>query len=391
MADVTLQPRPSAGAAPLAVADGDYLPGFSGNWTAHLEFADQVQAPTGLVTLIWLGQEFQGQVLRSGQSSAGRTFALVAGGDGHLGQPLPPELPARAYRNAPLRIVLSALLAEAGERMSGTIDPLLLSRQLPLWPRRKAKASDLLDDLARELDVIWRVLPDGSVWLGVDSFAEAVLAQPLQALDDQDPSVPTALFVPHAFGPLPGQSYQGLRVGNAHYTISPDAAYLRLWYLDGPTADLDGSNLRRGMAEIIRETLRIDWYGSYPGKVVVQRPDGTLDIQFDTKLIPPLPAVRYRAFAPGARLSVPAGSRVEVHFDNADPTAPVAALFDPGGADKGVARLGDEVDVYAITAPVGMGGATVLIGLSPVLPPPPAASVKVTLKITKASDKVFCP
>ena len=349
MADVTIEPRPNLQQVkPLAVAHGDYLPAFSGNWSAHLELADLVEPPTGKVTLTWLGEPLAGQVLRSGKSTAGRVFVYVAGGNGHLGQAVPPVLSAKLYRNVQARVALADILAAAGESLSSTSDTSLLGRQLASWPRRNDTACALLDDLARELEAIWRVLPDGSIYFGSNTFAETVLAQPLQQLDDQDPAYATGLFVPHSFGPLPGESYEGRRVGAAHYTISPEGPFLQLWFLDAATQELDGGNLRRSLAELIKETVRIDWYGTYPGKVVTQRADGTLDVQFDSRLIPPLPSVRYRTFAPGARLSVASGSRVDVTFDNADPLAPVAHLFDPGSAQLGAARETDPVDPTAL-------------------------------------------
>jgi hypothetical protein len=238
------------------------------------------------------------------------------------------------------------------------------------------------------------VLPDGSVWLGQDAFAEAVLSQPLQQLDDADPAYATGIYVPHAFGPLPGQSYQGQKVGCAQYKISPDAAFLRLWFLDGATTDLDGGNLRRGLAQLIKETLRVDWYGTYPGNVVLQRPDGTLDIQLDTTLIPPPTGAPYRVFCPGAKLSIPAGSRVEVRFDNADPTKPVAYLFDPGPATLGVARMGDSVDVGTLVfSAVGMGvltGTYTPPGGSP-MPFSLGTPILLAGQISSASNKVFLP
>ena len=391
MADVTLQPRPASPTdQPLAVAEGDYLPGFSGNWTAHLEFADQVPAPTGKVTLTWLGQALAGQVLRSGQSAAGRTFALVAGGNGHLGAALPPQLPAKAYRNSLVRVILQDILTAAGEQLSPAAQQDVLLRQVATWPRRQDTAASLLDDLARELGVIWRVQPDGTVWIGRYDFAEAVLSQELQQLDEADPAYAEGLFVPHAFGPLPGQSYQARKIGCAQYTISPDNAFVRLWYLDASTTDLDGGNLRRGLAELIKETLRLDWYGTYPGRVVTQRPDGTLDIALDSRTIPPLSAVRYRVFCPGARLSVAAGSRVEVRFDNADPMKPVADLFDPGEAQLGVARLNDPSragglfatwinQVQAAINSLAPGSVTIL---------PPNTDL---VNISGVSEKVFLP
>jgi hypothetical protein len=247
-----------------------------------------------------------------------------------------------------------------------------------------------LAPLPGQLVVIWRVQPDGTVWIGRYDFAEAVLSQELQQLDEADPAYAEGLFVPHAFGPLPGQSYQARKIGCAQYTISPDNAFVRLWYLDASTTDLDGGNLRRGLAELIKETLRLDWYGTYPGRVVTQRPDGTLDIALDSRTIPPLSAVRYRVFCPGARLSVAAGSRVEVRFDNADPMKPVADLFDPGEAQLGVARLNDPSRAGGLFATWINQVQAAINSLAPgaVTPLPPNTDL---VNISGVSERVFIP
>lgn len=392
MAEVTLDSRPSQGAEPLAVACGDWLPAFAGNWTAHLEFADQVTAPTGKVTLRWQGRDLAGAVLRSGQTSAGRTFALVAGGNGHLAQAIPPKIREQSYRNATAQVIITQLLAAAGETLSPTSDAGILGTRLAFWPRRNDTAAALLDDLARKLGCIWRVLPDGSVYLGRDGYDKAVLTQPLQALDDQDPAESTALFVPHAPGPLPGQGYEGRKVGAAHYTIEPDGAFLRLWFHDAATADVDEGSLRYSLSRIVKESLRIDWLKSYTGKVIVQRSDGTLDIQLDTRDVPPLPAVRYRVVPAGAKLTVAAGSRVVVTFDNGDPLTPVAGLFDPGMATRGVARLNDEVDMgYLIVTPGPSGVASVTWAPPGAPPVGPGTATPMTGKIKTASGDIAIP
>lgn len=392
MAEVTLDSRPSRGAQPLAVACGDWLPAFAGNWTAHLEFADMVGLPSGKVTLRWQGRDLAGAILRSGQNLAGRSFALVAGGNGDLAKALPPKIREQAYRNATAQVIASQILGAAGETLSPTSDPAILATRLVFWPRRNDTAAALLDDLARKLGCIWRVLPDGSVYLGRDAYQEAVLAQPLQGLDEQDPAHATALYVAHGLGPLPGQSYEGRRIGAAHYSIDPDGAHLRLWFADAASADIDEGALRHSLARIVRETLRIDWLKSYTGKVIVQRSDGTIDVQLDTREVPPLPGVRYRACVPGAKLTIAAGSRVVVSFDNGDPLTPVAGLFDPGMATRGVARLNDEVDMGYLVVTPGPSGVASVTWAPPGAPPiGPGTATPMTGKVKTASGDIAIP
>lgn len=396
MADVWISAR--TGGDKLAVAEGDYLPGWSGNWTAHLELANLVPAPTGLVTLSWLGRELTGQVVRGGQTKSGRVFVLVAGGSGHLGQAAPPQLTARGYQNCPLSRILADLAADASESLSPTISAQVLSRTIASWPRRKVLASACLDDLARALGLVWRVLQDGTLWLGVPAFTESVVEQPMQLLDDQDPSQSTALYSLLRFGPLPGEAYDGQKVGDAHYRISASGdglpgpgAFVRLWWLDAASTELDGGRLIKDFADLVKQCVPVDWLASYSARVVSQSADGTLEVVFDTKLLPPRKGVPYRTLVDGARLVIDAGARCVVHFDNGQPSNPVADLFDHGLATRGVARNDDTVKPNTLFLAWISNVQTLLSALgAPVVPPWPAAPTDFGT-ISSASGKVFLP
>lgn len=396
MADVWISAR--SGGTKHAVAEGDYLPVWAGNWSARIELADLAPAPTGLVTLSWLGRELTGQVVRSGQTTAGRVFVQVAGGSGQLGQPVPAKLQARGYQNCPLGKVLDELAREAGETVSATITPAVRSRTLASWPRRNALASQCLDDLARSEGLVWRVLPDGSLWMGAPSFAEAVLSQDLQKLDDEDPSQSTALYATLALGPQPGDSYKGKRVGDAHYTISASGdgqpgpgAFVRLWWLDdGAEAGLEDGRLIKDFSDLVRQCVTLDWLASYSARVVTQASDGTLEVVFDSKLMPPRKKIPYLALVSGARLAVDGGARCSVHFANGNPATPIADLFEPGAASRGIARNNDAVTPNTTFQAWISAVQTALSTLGAPIAPLWPGSVDFGT-ISSASDKVFLP
>lgn len=96
---------------------------------------------------------------------------------------------------------------------------------------------------------------------------------------------------------------------------------------------------------------RLDRLALYPARVVSQAADGTLDLVPDDPRIPPCTGVPVRLGLPGARATVPAGERVLLGYEGADPAAPYAALWTAGavtvltinsGAVK-VARDGEAV------------------------------------------------
>ena len=51
---------------------------------------------------------------------------------------------------------------------------------MPSWPRRQDQAGRLLDALAEAAGALWRVLPDGSIFFGQDSFTTS------RAIEDTD-------------------------------------------------------------------------------------------------------------------------------------------------------------------------------------------------------------
>ena len=111
------------------------------------------------------------------------------------------------------------------------------------------------------------------------------------------------------------------------------------------------SKILEGLHRLIdQRTRRLDYCALYPCTVVQQRADGTLDLSPETTALPAPQAVPYRTI-PGVALTVPAGSRVLLGFEDADPARPVALLWELGtvtrlavnGSSIRAAREGDGV------------------------------------------------
>lgn len=139
----------------------------AGLWTADLE-ADSDVALSGAVTLE-LGEgvlELRGFVA-SGGVSGGRWHARLVGGAGGLGR----RLTARSYRGAPLRLILTDLLAEAGEQLSSSVtDSVWLATVPQYWARAEGPATVTLHALCEAAGAVWRALPDGSIWAGIETW-----------------------------------------------------------------------------------------------------------------------------------------------------------------------------------------------------------------------------
>lgn len=338
MADVTLRPRGAPAAAATDCSTCDLLLPLSGAWTAYLTQAEGDTAPAGPVTLSFHGIELAGTILRAGVAE-GLVSAVVVGGNGGLAR----ELPPKAYQQAPVRLPLQELVAAAGEQLAPASTPAVLQRSLPAWVRRRAEAGRSLDHLAEAAGALWRVQPDGAVWVGLDTWPQTPPFE-YQTIH-QDPQADREDLQPLTAGVLPGQLFGGRKVGTVFYRSSPDALKCAVWYLQDAAPAGEGP-LYAGLAGLIREVMRgVDWLALYPARVLLQRADGSLDLVPDSSRLPPLTAVPLRVAVPGARVTVPAGARVLLGFESGDPTRPAAGLFEGGDAQRAAARVDDAVDI----------------------------------------------
>jgi len=349
---VELLPRPAPpGAKPLLIARGDLCLPLCGNWSAHLTMAEAQlsQMPTGKVTLRWLGQDLPGFIERKGDN-ASTVSLLVVGGDGGLGDVLEPK----AY-NATAATILRRLLQAVGEpTVAPDSSPDALAKMLDRWPQPASEAAEALDELARATGYLWRLQPTtGRVWLGLHAWNPA----PTEGLieETRDPVWELVQLALTQYGPEPGQVYEGRRIGHVVYTVTPERAAVKLWLLaDDVSQELEADPLRAGLAQLIREVLRSDpraaipWAATYSARVETQRADGTIDVTPDNRALPPLPRVRVEVPIPGAKLTLQAGDRVRVAFDEMRPIRPVAQLYEQGSGSKAVARVGDRSQATAL-------------------------------------------
>lgn len=355
MAEITLELR-TASSNRNAIEEADLLWSVSGAWsgTARLADPDQPDWSGAKVRIMWMGQQLLGTV--DAQSIAeGKTTVFVVAGDGKLLA----EVPAKHYQNASGTLLLQEACQAAGERFTAARLP--SPAQFSQFPRERKPLCAVLDDLARILGCIWGALADGTVWLGEPTWDDAgdFDADHL----DEDAIYQTAEFSPRVFGPLPGQTYQGRRIGCARYTTHPEhGPRLRLWFTQDGT-QLDDDPLRSGLQRLIRETLPLTWLGKYPGTVRAVRSYKAWDVTLDEKRLPPLVGVRPRVFCPGAKIVPRIGDRVEVSFEHADPRLPVAELAEPGDGQHALVQDGDHVDCGTLTLSVtGGGGSPAVLG-----------------------------
>ena len=152
--------------------------GIRGPWFAELEL-DTATMPSGGVTPCCNRWHLSRGKRHRGSRPAfflDTAHVRLIGGAGALGTRAKPS----AYTGAVLHDALSKLLGDAGETMSTTISSDILGVSLPLWTVVDSSTVTGIDNLcgaattALGASVGWRVLSDGTIWLGVESWPAAI-------------------------------------------------------------------------------------------------------------------------------------------------------------------------------------------------------------------------
>lgn len=353
-----------------------------GAWTADVA-VDTPDAITGAAVLAIDGASWFGEVVRGGVY-AGSWHGRIMGGSALL-----ERLPATALRGATLALVLGEVLRVTGLSLASTSGA--LDAAAPRWHVREAPAAHVVGDVARAAGYAWRMLADGSLWLGVETWPTVTPAAPVDVIDEA-PAVGRLVLAGDVLRALPGVTLSlprrdPVRVGYVELRGTPDE--LRAVVLterEGDPAAASGGRLLAAFEAIVARIMRrVDCHARYDARVVAQRADGTLDVVPDDARVPSAQAVPYRSL-PGVAYEVPAGARALLGYVNGDPARPFVDLFEQGssvtriklgGGTSKAARQGDGVSV---TVPAGAFGSGI-----------PSAPVTLTGSITDGSSALRLP
>lgn len=359
---------------------------IAGAWHARIVLdADDPSAFDGAAITVTSDDgalELRGTAYRAGDDF-GRTEVWMVGGAGGLGV----ELEGRYYVGVPARIILSDLLREAGEALSSTSNADVLSRTLDTWTRRAGKAGKVLAEVIDELGAAWRVLDDGSIWVGLESWPAASAEHEVIATSPADDRMVVA---DDALAMRPGVTLDGRRVANVQHSVEAAAFRTEVWFASetGAAAVSTVDRIKGAVGSFVALVMRrVDYHALYPAKVVKQSGDGSLEVELDDGRFPSLTRVPIRTFLPEVEVKIEAGARVLVGFEGGSPAHPYASLWQSGavlelkvaGGDKGAARVDDEVE---ITVPAGTYLNAAQAGVL-------APSTTFKGKITAGSTKVF--
>jgi hypothetical protein len=295
---------------------------------------------------------------------AGRAEVLLIGGRDGLSTLLEP----REYSDPTVRILLEDICRETGEQLSSDIDSGLLSGTLARWTRGEVVAGSAVAAVANALGVSWRILNDGTLWLGQELWPNVEI--PGDVIDERPRHASWELQVETLFATIaPGTTWDGRQVSIVEHRATADQASTLAWFEPATPRDPTARDrLKSGLDALIANVTRGSQYHAlYPATVLGQSGDGSVDVQPDSPALPALVQVPLRATSPGTIVKVSSGARCLVAFEDGSAQGPVVVAwansdkqtehtFDVPtlkigtNATRGIARMNDEISRNAALA-----------------------------------------
>ncbi len=318
----------------VGVSKGRVMFPLVGTWYAELTVvADDPAALNGPALLEIGDAKFTGYAT-AGEDEGSLVTVEVVGGAGGLGT----KLPAKQY-NAPFsrRMVLEEALGAGGETLSPLADPTILDQSLVQWMRGSGLASDAVKRLVAsastvEAPISWRVLPDGTVWVGPELWP---IVAPEHELESEAPTREEFTVAVDSASVLPGVTFLNRRVSSVEYVLTDRSirATVRYGAARGGLAAELGEVVRREMAAQAFQAV-------YRAVVKGQNADGTLELQSTDERIGDMSKVPIRPGLAGvSSLLVPPKTLALVEFENGDEQKACVTGFALGSATKAILDL----------------------------------------------------
>lgn len=350
-----------------------------GQWTADVTL-DVDAGPSGACSISLDGRVYTGHVVR-GAVYAGAWRGRIVGSAGLLA-----DAPATALQGATLALVLRDLAGAVGITLAA--DTGALDAAAPRWHRHTGPASQAVADIARAAGYAWRVRPDGTLWLGSDTWATVTPASPVDVLDEL-PEAGRITLAGDTLDIAPGTTLalrgrDPVRVGCVEHRATADDVQTVV------VAEREGGTLLAALDRLLsRLTRRVDYTALWPARVVAQQ-GNSLDLVPDSPRVAPCQGVPYRTLR-GLSVDVSAGARVLLGYEGGDPSQPYALAWELGSAtavrvNGGSTRAAREGDSVSVTLPIGA-----LIPPASPGGPLPAAPLTLTGTITSGTTALRLP
>lgn len=309
-----------------ALIDGRVTLRLQGAWEAFavVETTDPADV-TGAVSIAIGDTTLKGTATPLMGADAGNRVTLrIVGGAGGLGA----AVTAKDYSQPTRRAVAQAILGDGGEALSATSDSAVLDVQLPRWTTLAGTVGDALWSLVEAAGAHWRVLGDGSIWIGTETWP--AVTDDEVVVEDEQPSESRIDVALEEMTILPGSSFNEQNISTATYTIDGSSMRAALYYGHerGATEELLGTFVQR-------ETAHRDFEAKYLAKAVSQNSDGTLELQPYDSRVPPMSKVAVKLGIPGVvTYKIQPPLDVVVEFENGSPAGAVVTNFLPGTAQE---------------------------------------------------------
>lgn len=293
---------------------------YIGAWHAELEASFDGAEPTpnadGTYTLTVDGVDFIGTPVLGPRKLTGRIKVKIVGGRGKL---TTPALDAQHYDYPTVLTVVRSILEDCGEKLSESVDQSLLKADMRAWERTQAGAGRCLTLLLDRFGLIWRVLRDGTIWIGKEEYpaADSFEYEPI----DEDWTAGVIDIAPKQPLLEPLCTFLDQKIRYVVHDVR--SGQLRTAaYLETPNGLMD-----KFLAGVRQE---ISYTRKYPCTVVAQNPDLSLQLLPDDAQMRGngLNNVQIRHGLPGFDVHVNGGARVMLGFEGGNPGMPYASLWE---------------------------------------------------------------
>lgn len=271
-----------------AVVRGTVTFPLRGAWSASLVLTGTSAPAVGSSVTLSLGTStFVGTVATSDKDAGNLVSVRLLGGRGGLGAQVSPQ----GYFAATVELLLTQALAVGSESISKLSDRDLLGTSLPFWSRYQGTVAEALVQIADVVGAMtgsaigFRVLSDGSVWVGRETWAALELGD---VVDGESPAEQWMTVALEAGTVLPGVTIKGRQIREVVYTVDEVRLRARLSY--GERSGVDGL-----LAALVRrETQPLRLMGLATATVRSMNADGTVDVQPSDPKVPGLSHVPIR-------------------------------------------------------------------------------------------------